>query len=357
MIVINEKEYLDTFRRKYSAAWGFEALRRSNGMVLINLAIGVGKSYLMDDMIKTAIFDKYCDLVIVLLPTRKLIDERPWIQYPPNNVNIVNLMPRPVEKCGKENNRQWSHFETNGMGLLGRESICKNCLKSKNCFWPDQYEKNKLQDCQVVFATQTHLINRPDFIKFIQSKTDAKKVLTLIDEGNFIVSPFRRTLNKDKLEMFLENLIKIQQVKKLDVLEKWITYVRVLLDTTTTDIRRPVEWCITPIKDKKLVSKIQAMGVNMFGSKFRYMEYDIVSFGNSLLASRQKTGNGNIIFATPPSFGQEFVFFSGTTSPELASFRIGVDVKPAFQDIVFENPYTRWYNICSKIGMARYFLN
>jgi len=182
MLVSGQKD-LDAFRLLHGGRWGLDLVSQSDGMALFNQAIGVGKSFLMDDMIKIATSDDTYELVIELLPTRKLINERPWIKNPPNGVKILNLRPRPSESCGRVNDRHWSYFEKNGLGLLGRETICGNCAHSQDCFWPFQYSKKNLSGSHVVYATQTHLINRPDFIRSIQEKVGAEKVLTLIDEG------------------------------------------------------------------------------------------------------------------------------------------------------------------------------
>ena len=58
-------------------------LNQKNPQMLINWGVGVGKSHNIDRVITHAIESGKFDLVIVLPPTRAIIDEREWIQNPP----------------------------------------------------------------------------------------------------------------------------------------------------------------------------------------------------------------------------------------------------------------------------------
>jgi len=51
-------------------------------------------------MITEAVLSREYDLVIVLTPTREILNERLWIQQAPEGVTITNLKPRPRERCG-----------------------------------------------------------------------------------------------------------------------------------------------------------------------------------------------------------------------------------------------------------------
>ncbi|WP_237667968.1 hypothetical protein [Vibrio toranzoniae] len=59
------------------------SLLRDYPNLLINWAVGVGKSTNMDEVIAKGIEAEQYDLIIVLAPTRAIIDERQYIQSPP----------------------------------------------------------------------------------------------------------------------------------------------------------------------------------------------------------------------------------------------------------------------------------
>jgi hypothetical protein len=193
------------FREHWTGERILDLIADSGGKLLVNWSIGIGKSHNIDDLVEAAIETKRYDLVVVLLPTRRVLNERRWIQNPPPNIKIVNLRPRPSQDCGAEVNEQWKVFEQQGMALYGRSVLCDPCPNYQNCFWPDQCGRGLLY-AQVVYATQTHLEKNPTFIAQLKLQTNAKSVLVILDEVNFISKSLRRKIKRENMQQFVDIL-------------------------------------------------------------------------------------------------------------------------------------------------------
>lgn len=204
---ISESNSLSNFRKYWTPDRILDLIGASGGKLLVNWPIGVGKSFNLDGLIEVATRSGRYDLVVVLLPTRAVLNERRWIKDPPRDINIVNLRPRPEELCGEDTHKQWKILERQGMGLLGRKLLCRPCPHYTNCFWPGQYGRG-LKDAQVVFATQSHVERDPTFIFQVRLWRKARRVLTILDEVNFISKSSRRSIKREHLRVFAEILEK-----------------------------------------------------------------------------------------------------------------------------------------------------
>ena len=160
MKTIKGEKQLVAFRKYWSGDRMLELIGHKNGRLRIDWAIGVGKSYCLDELIESAIRSDQYDLVVALFPTRQVIEERRWILNPPGKVKIVNLKPRPNSLCGSNNDQLWQKFEKRGLGALGRIELCGHCLLNRKCHWPRQFGK-QLQGVQVIYGTQSHLERSP----------------------------------------------------------------------------------------------------------------------------------------------------------------------------------------------------
>ena len=77
----------------------------------------------MDQVLEAAIRQGHYDLVIVMTPTRKIIDERKFIVNPPNDIEVINIRPRPANLCGEERNKIWQSYEARNLSHLGKTSL------------------------------------------------------------------------------------------------------------------------------------------------------------------------------------------------------------------------------------------
>ncbi len=146
MPVIRGSEALQAFRAKWTGAHMLELIKEHDGRLRVELPVGVGKSTNIDQTAEAALSTNRYDLVIILTPTRQVIQERSLITHP-RNVGVVNLKPRPRNRC-RELDPEWQILERNGLGALGRRRLCNRCPRYQGCFWPGQYGK-KLRGTRV----------------------------------------------------------------------------------------------------------------------------------------------------------------------------------------------------------------
>jgi hypothetical protein len=347
-----ERISLEDFRRLHNGRRYLDRLKEHKGRLLVNLPIGVGKSTALDDIIEEATRSGPYNLVVILCPTRNIINERSWIKNPPDDISVVNIRPRPTELCGSKIDRQWEIFETSGLALLGKTQLCANCPKRTECFWPDQYSRG-LKQADVVFAAQQHFERAPEFIKQIQQRTEATRTLILIDEINFVRAPFSRKISHSDIDKTLQILRQLSNQKNHQGLKELIFDLETLVQAEVSDLRRP-EW-ILPALYPQIILEIQTIGWQTFGSDFTYIGSLLEQFGKSPIDSREKTRAGDILFATPPSFNQDLIVFSGTATPELIQHRIGLELADPFSNYQFQDQGTHYYNLANKMGMASYF--
>ncbi len=342
MAVISGEKALQAFREQWTGPRMLQLIREHRGRLRLDWPIGVGKSHSIDETSEAAVRSDAYDLVVALFPTRQVIDERRWIKCPPADVKTANLKPRPWRRCGTERDRQWRGFERSKLGMLGRSQICGSCPDKESCSWPTQFSKEGLAGAQVIYGTQAHLTRAPAFVLQLSTWAGAKRVLVLLDEVNFIMSCFRRTIDLEELDRF------VQVLKEVGSNEDWIFRADLLLRAPTTDLRYP-DWRMPPINPDWCL-EVQRCGWNKFGEQFKFLAYDLTQFGCSPFDSRERDAAGNLLFAAPPYLNCDFVIYSGTAHPEFSRFRLGQDFASPFEGYRFEHPQTRWYNISSRLG-------
>jgi hypothetical protein len=202
VITVSGPEQLNAFRNEWSGQRILELLDSEGGKVLIGWPTGIGKSTSLDDVLEAAVNLQRHDLVVVVAPTRAILNERRWVITPPNSLRILYLRPRPQQRCGPELNDRWRKFEAKGLGTLGRIELCGSCPRLRGCPWPDQYGK-RMKGTQVVFATSAHLHRSPIFLLQLMEWTGATRPLVLLDEVAVIMSSFRRRISRHELIVFL----------------------------------------------------------------------------------------------------------------------------------------------------------
>ncbi len=352
MALIRAHEELAVFRKYWDGKRMLDLLEHHNGRLRVDWGVGVGKSYNIDLTIEETIVSRRYDLVIALFPTRRIIEERKWVQHPPKGIRLVNLKPRPGHKCGADMNRSWQVFEKNGLGALGRIELCGHCLLKPECEWPRQFGKS-LKGSQVIFGAQAHLERSPYFLEQLAQWAQAERVLVILDEANFILKPFRREIVRGQLQIFvdvLENL-KARRWRKLH--SRWQYLCNLLLETKTCDLRSH-DWLFPQVYHDWALA-VQTRGYNLYGEAFSFLGFDLVHFGRSPLESRERIANGDIIYAAVPSVSMDFIIYSGTAHQEFSKYRLGNEFTSPFEDFSFIHPETTWFNIASRLGAKKYF--
>ena len=307
--LIEGKKNLRAFREYWDGPKILDLLKENDGRMIITWAVGVGKSWNIDAVIKEAIEGGRYDLVMAFFPVRRLINERAWIKSPPFGLKIVNLKPRPKKKCGRERNQKWAIYETQGLGLLGRKVICSECPNRKICVWPEQFGKT-LINTDVIFATQAYLEIAPNFTSELKKWCQASRALVLLDEDTFAVKPFRHFISKKEIKDFHDVLKVARPDTNKKSHDRWIYLTGLLLKARTKDLRCD-EWHMPSIS-LKWSAIIQETGVEIKGEGFRFIASDLTQFGKSVLSTREKTPGGDISFAVSPFLNTDFIIYSGT---------------------------------------------
>jgi hypothetical protein len=351
--VISGDTALAEFRGGLTGRRGLDLLGLYGGRVSIQLPVGVGKSVWIDAITLAAAKSGDYDLVVVLCPTRQLIEERAPLRDDSHGLRVVNLRPRPAHLCGKQRDNRWRRYEAADLGMLGRDEICGKCPHRRKCYWPHQYGKN-LQKAAIIYATQKHLELSPAFLIHLASWAGADRTLTLLDESNFIGTAFDRVIRATDLAQFAAVLRAASaHCEKASWRHgDWLNAVEMLRDASTADLQY-AKWRM-PIPNPKWATTVQAAGLQLYDQEFRFLSYDLAVFCHSALESRLRAGNGDIQFSARPFIGDCMVF-SATADAEFTAHRLGVDVASPFSDYRFIHPDTRWYNITSAIGARNYF--
>lgn len=353
MTVISGPEELTAFRNSWNGKKMLDLLQQHKGRLRVDWAVGVGKSYNIDSVIAEAVVTEQYDLVVALFPTRQIIEERKWVENPPVGIKIVNLKPRPGSSCGADMNKRWQIFEKNGLGVLGRIELCGHCLFQSECHWPKQFGKS-MAGTQVVFGAQAHLERSPYFLGQLAQWSKAGKVLIILDETNFIMKPFQRRIEREKLQMFVDTLNKIYPRSGQKNHKRWKYLCDLLLIAPTKDLRSH-DWKMPWISHSWSLA-VQSRGYNIHGDLFYFLAFDLFHFGRSPLESRERVANGDILFAAVPSVAMDFIIYSGTAHQQFSEYRLGKEFASPFENYSFIHPETTWFNIGSRLGARKYFL-
>lgn len=351
-LLISGGNALTNFRKTNCAEMILQHFNKHN-QVLICWQVGVGKSYNMDQVVETAIRQNYYDLVIVMPPTRKIIDERMFIKNPPSDIKVVNIRPRPTNECGKERNQLWATYEARNLGQLGKRNCCESCTKYAKCFWPSQYGQ-ALQGNQVVFATQAHLKHNPNFIAHVKEQTNAERVLVIFDEANISLANYSRTLTSSSVSQLMEATDKsaISNKRKIEIKH----YLMCLLAAPSEDLQDATAWLFPRLSTNEM-TKILTIGDKIYGDSFHNIIYDLQAFGYSSADSREKLSNDEIRFpASPFTSASDVLLYSGTTHPAILKMRLGVDFYSPYANYEFKGEGTTWMNIASSIGASSHFV-
>jgi hypothetical protein len=353
MTTISGDGALAKFREGLTGRSGLDLVRRHGGRVLVQLPVGVGKSWWIDAITREAAAGGDYDLVVVLCPTRQLIDERQPLRDPPGGVKVVNLRPRPARECGPGRDADWKQFEAADLGALGRREVCGLCPLKPTCFWPRQYGK-ALQGARIVYATQAHLERSPGFLVYLRSWAKAERMLTLLDEASFVGKTCERTIAAEHLDRFVEVLREAVPLCDKPSLKhkEWLSLVALLQGASTEDLQAP-GWR-TPYLSHPWAAVVQGVGWKRFGDSFRFLGYDLIQFSHSPIESRRRDDRGNIQFSVRPYVG-DCIIFSGTSDRGFTRYRLGIDLASPFDGYRFVHPDTRWYNLASPIGARKYF--
>ena len=348
------EDELEAFRREHlTGRRTLDRLAEAGGKMMDRLAVGVGKSRCLDDTTVEALRGGDYDLVLVLAPTRRPLRERRPLLHPPPGVRVVELRPRPADRCGPERDARWRKFERSDLGALGRAEICGACPLRRRCFWPDQYGRG-LEGARIVYATQAQMERDPGFIRRVAEAAGSLRPVTFLDEADISGKSFDRSIGREALGRFVD-VLTAATPRCIDPEwghGRWREQAEMLLGASTSDLQ-DVGWRMPAVR-RDWAAAVQRIGVERHGDDFRFLGFALAEFARSPVETRRRTGGGAVEYATRPIVG-DVVLFTATASRDYASYRLGADLASPFGEHSFRHRDTRWSNLASQIGTRGFF--
>ncbi len=293
--------------------------------------------------------------VVLLRARRRLIEERKPLLDPPAGIQVVNLRPRPFQRCGATRNEKWKLYERNDLGALGRVEICSAC-PHRHCCWLVRTSLASHWKGPVWCLQPRPTCRGPqDFSKCCGSVPAPNESWLWSTKLTSSPPPPNRASELPDLQRFHESIEATSfHDPNLDALNRsWAIMVEIL-HVRPQRTTYGGAWRF-PIPRSDWSAEVQRSGVERHGIDFRFLGFDLHHLALSSVESRLRTGNGDFEFSTRPRFG-DLIVFSGTTDAEFTRYRLGVKLVSPYENHKFVHSGTRWFNICSAIGTRRYFL-
>jgi hypothetical protein len=268
------------------------------------------------------------------------------------------LHPRPAKRCGNLDG-PWRLYEQAGCGALGRRELCEACPRRHGCRWPGQYGA-RLRGARLILATQQQLALNPLFVTHLAQQTRARKPLVLVDESNLLLRPAERVIRDQDLDSFInaQQAVLETTARPRAAARRFLDITQLFQQASTPDLREG-QWNFR-CPDADWAADVQARGRQLYGDAFRFLGHELQHFGRSDRPSRERLPGGDVRFAALPFLGTSFIIFSGSMARELARYRLDPDharpsLKSPFEACRFEHPGTRWFNLASLEGAAKFF--
>jgi DNA-binding NarL/FixJ family response regulator len=354
--LVSGDEALAEFRGRLTGPFALGLLAASPWGMIVQLPAGSGKTVWMVKIIAHSLSSGDYDLVVTLAPRWDLLKE--IMALVPAGLRRVVLRPRPGARCGPLD-ELWGQYEQQGLGILGRAQLCGGCLHRAACFWPGQFGSS-LRGARLIFATQQHLVLNPNFILHLQQQTRAANPLILVDESDLLLRPAERLVRAGDLQRFraAQEACVAAAEKPTALASEWLELTRLLALAPTPDLREG-RWRF-PWVDAGWAADVQARGLALFGPQYKFLGFELHHLGHSDPPGRERLPGGDIRFTALPYLGKRFVVFTGSLPTGLARYRLdpnhdGPGLTSPFEGHHFECPATKWININSLAGAAKFF--
>lgn len=356
-MLISEHE-IDAFREeRLSPPALIDEVERSVA-VLYRLGVGVGKSLAVDRLLShPGTFSRF-GLVVYAAPSWNIIRERAIVSgrmMSPASWKL--LKPRPVDQCGSYA-EQWEVLETRGCSAYGKGTLCSECQQgipeAERCFWPTQF--SKLDGVQLIFATEQQLVLNRMLVWMLRARTNAGRVLVILDEARLLDASFEICLAPSDLERFLEVITALQRPKGLSpaTATAWRSGIELLLEGSVEEINdAQIKF---PAALHRRAYLLQAEGIQTFGEDFRYIGYDLGLLPWNSGASLWKDSPGNIHFIARPYLNCHLLILSAHLSAAYAAHRLGRgSIASPCDGLEVRHSKTRILNLRNRIGADSYF--
>ena len=344
-MVIDNEQALSEFRATHLAPEALGAALHRCPVMLVNVAVGAGKSYAIDQMIDYQCQRTDFGLTIMLSAQTAGLMERRHLGS--STISNRYLAPRPSDQCGALD-REWRQHEQQKTTSYAKQKLCGQCPHNRTCAWPTQEQASNLKGVKVIFATQARLINDPHFVRRMKAATGAINVLLLIDEAAAITAPKRFSISSHALVQYTNAV----STANLKVSERTVLLHRLawLQQATDTDLRSYD--ANLPVVARWQVASIQASGVSS-GSDFTCLATALRLLRTARLGERWRDRQGNLVCIAHPKLGDRTMIFAAGMDPFYVArqLRMPIDkVSSPLQQHVIHHHGTRIVNLNSLLG-------
>ena len=351
---VSEKDLGNFRRERLSSTSTLDDLERSVHL-LYRLGVGVGKSHAADQLLTDPATYGRFDLVIYAAPSWNIINERSIVAgLEAAPVNWLVLRPRPVEACGQYA-EQWTKIEESGCSAYGKGTLCRECQtnvpRSNRCFWPKQLAN--LKGAQLIFTTEQQIVLNRSLVWLLRLRTEARRVLVVLDEARFLDGSFEVAIEPDDLERFRDVVQQRREIPR-SLSNMWVSGIDNLLKASSSELAGlRLDF---PGNLNRYAFPIQSEGIGRFGSRFRYLGYQLAAIQWGPPGERWKGLDGVIHFTARPYLNCHLLLLSAHLSSTYAAHRLGRSAMASpFEHVRFRHTGTRIVNLKNRIGADSYF--
>lgn len=355
MTILITEAALGEFRGGHLSSGALLDAVDENGIVVIAVPPGVGKSHSIDRILADpATFARY-QLVICTAPTWTIIDERlealaaGGAGGPGAAIKNLVLRPRPRALCGALDAR-WRECEEAGCTAHGKATLCTVCPMRGQCPWPDRLSEDRLRGVNLVYMAEQQLLANPGLIRLLRMRTGARRVLILLDEARFIDSSFVVALGRGSLARFRDA---VAQTPGLDahVRDRWLGSLERAIAGED-----PGSGLAFPKALLRHAGAIQATGLQLHGTRFRFLGHQLADFRRSRAMDRWIDAEGALRFELLPDLPGDVLVLSAYLERDYVAHRLDApNVTSPLADVRVMHTVTRIFNLKSRLGMETYF--
>lgn len=354
-IEIIDEVALPAFRGESLAPSSVMAMLRRSVHVLLQLAIGVGKSHAIDRLLASSDLHEFFDLVIYAAPTWAIINEREIVRLDAAApVSWIKIEPRPRHLCGRLND-EWLRLESQGCSSFAKDSLCRRCPRFESpCTWPSQFAR--VEGKSVVFCTEQQFVLNPRFYMTLIALSGARRPLLILDEAKIVGEKFEWGMTRTQLMNFRRVVAIAGQLKVIPrgASVAAIEFVDALLATKgegLADLRFRGCFGIN-----MRAAAVQRIGLDQVARDFHYLGHDLDFFASSRFHERWLDESGTVHFIARPYLDRHLLIAGAHIDDQLVARRLGIGhIDSPFKNVRFAHSKTRIVNLRCRLGARSYF--
>ena len=343
---IDSEEALAEFRSTLFSAGSLTPIIDANPATLINAPIGIGKSWLIDDLIDHYLAGAIYKLIVVLAGLTVSLLERRLIRHPVPGV--VRLRPRPRRL--RPARRILARARAAGDNDLGQAQALPALRPLSGVLLADSIRRRPA-------SRPGHIRNPP-----ASRQQSPVPIASPGDHaGRLDPAPDRRSRLPRGVGPGAAGPERSQGVplrcrecgSARQSPTRWLEPTRLLLGARTEDLRAPGWGFPHPTLNDTLA--IQSAGL-AHNPRFRWCGHHLFAFGKARRAARWRDRRGDVVFVSSPVLGDRTVFFAAGLSADFLRRQLRIErVAEPFASVLCQHRETHFYNICSLLGAASRF--